>query len=137
MIIVLIFSYREYYRARNVLSDEQLKTIRNKMDTLWKVFYFTNKKELSIEDFVSIMKQRYESNKTALIEMVYAFSTDWLEAIDLNGDKFLSKDEFIMNFLAETRTNVQKDEQFFYTFQPINDRIPNDDIIAYFVRFVT
>jgi hypothetical protein len=83
------------------------------MDTLWEVFYFTNKKELSIEDFVSMIKQRYESNKTALIEMVCVFSTDWLEAIDLNGDKFLSKDKFIMDFLAEMRTNVQKDEQFF------------------------
>ncbi|XP_060594274.1 sarcoplasmic calcium-binding protein-like isoform X2 [Ruditapes philippinarum] len=129
--------FAENYKARNELSDKQLKTIKQKMDRLWKTFYFTNKKEISKDDFINMMKQRYESNTAAFIEMVLVFSTIWCEVIDLNGDKFLSKDEFILNFVAQTHNNIRKDEQFFYTFQPINERVPNEDIIAYFVRFGT
>ncbi|XP_060599517.1 sarcoplasmic calcium-binding protein-like [Ruditapes philippinarum] len=130
-------TFEAYYIAHGNLSDQQLKTMKNKMDKLWKTFVFTNKKEVSKEDFLSMLKQRYESNTTALIGMMRVFPTDWCEAIDLNGDKFLSKDEFILNFVAETHNNIQTDEKFFYMYHPINERVALDDVIESFVLFVT
>jgi hypothetical protein len=129
--------YSEHYKAHGDLSDMKLNAMKTKMYRLFKAFYFTNKKEISKDDFINMMKQRYESNTTALIEMVLAYATKWSDVIDLNGDRFLSKDEFILNFVAQRHSNIRKDEQFFYTFQPKNERIANADIAAYFVRFGT
>jgi hypothetical protein len=108
-----------------------------KMDRLWKDFFFTNKKELSKKDFVSMIKQRYESNTTAFNEMVRAFLSEWCEVIDLNGDTFLSEEEFLLNFAAEKHTNINQNKQVFYSMKPINGRVPNDAIIAYYFRYVS
>jgi hypothetical protein len=111
--------------------------MKNKMDGLWKAFVFTNKNEVSKDDFVSMLKHRYESNTTALIGMMRMFATGWCEVIDLNGDTFLSKDEFILNYVAETHNNIRTDENFFYMYHPINERVALDDVIESSVLFVT
>ncbi|XP_060577556.1 uncharacterized protein LOC132734727 [Ruditapes philippinarum] len=129
--------YGEHYRARCDMTDKQIKTFIKEMDRLWKGFFFTNKKELSKDDFINLMKQRYESNTTAFIEMVLLFESGWCKLIDLNGDKFLSKDEFIMDFNTGKLSNTKIDETFFYMYQPVNDRIPLDDMIMSFVLFFT
>jgi hypothetical protein len=126
-----------FNKARDDLSDKQLQTIKQKMDRLWKINVFTSQKEVSKGDFVSMMKQRYESNTTAFIEMVRAFSSNWSEVIDLNGDKCVSEDEFISNFVAQTHNHIQNDKKFFYRLQPSNGRVANDNIIEYFVHFAT
>ncbi|XP_060558782.1 sarcoplasmic calcium-binding protein-like [Ruditapes philippinarum] len=128
-------AFLEHYKARDDLTDKQIKKIVKEMNRLWKVFFFTNKKELSKNDFINMMKQRYESNTATFIEMVRAFTTDWCKLLDLDGDTFLAKNEFIMNFVAGTHNNTQIDEQFFYMYNPVNDRFPVDDLIESFVLF--
>ncbi|XP_060576329.1 sarcoplasmic calcium-binding protein-like isoform X2 [Ruditapes philippinarum] len=130
-------AFLEHYKARDDLTDKQKNKIIKEMDRLWKVFYFTNKKELSKDDFINMMKQRYESNITACIELVRAFSTDWCKLLDLDEDTFLSKNEFIMDFVAGTHNSTQIDEQFFYMYNPVNDRFPVDDLIESCVIFAT
>ncbi|XP_060558783.1 sarcoplasmic calcium-binding protein-like [Ruditapes philippinarum] len=129
--------FGEHYRVRGDMTDKQIKMFIKDMDRLWKDFYFTNKKELSKDDFINLMKQRYESNTTAFIEMVLLFESGYCKLIDLNGDKFLSKDEFIMDFNTGKLSNTKIDEQFFYMYRPVYDRIPFNDMIMSFVRFYT
>jgi hypothetical protein len=132
-----LFSYRGRYKTRSDLADKQIKKIIKEMDKLWNVFFFQNKKELSKDDLINMMKQSYESNATALAEKVRVFASDWCNLIDLDGDTFLSKDEFIMNFVAGTHNNTQIDERFFYMYNPVNERFPNDQIVQSFVLFAT
>ncbi|XP_060564837.1 sarcoplasmic calcium-binding protein-like [Ruditapes philippinarum] len=129
--------FEERYKTRNNLTYKQIKKIIKEMDKLWNVFFFQNKKELSKDDFINMIKQSYESNATALTENVRVFASDWCNLIDLDGDTFLSKDEFIMNFVAGTHNNTQIDERFFYMYNPVNERFPVDDIIKSFVLFAT
>jgi hypothetical protein len=133
----IYINYREHYKARNDLTDKQKEKIIKEMNRLWKVFFFTNKKELSKNDFINMLNQRYNSNTTSFIEMVRAFATDWCKLLDLDGDTFLSKNEFIMNLVAGKHKNTHIDEHFFYMYKPVNDRFPVDDFIESVVLFAT
>jgi hypothetical protein len=69
--------------------------------------------------------------------MVRAFLSEWCEVIDINGDTFLSEEEFLLNFAAEKHTNIPQNKQLFYMMKPLNGRVPNVDIITYYLRFAT
>ncbi|XP_060579829.1 sarcoplasmic calcium-binding protein-like [Ruditapes philippinarum] len=127
--------FEKYYK--DYLVDQQLKSLTKRIDKVYRTILLNNKKEIAKEDFVDMMKQKYESDKNTFIEMVREYISEWCKAMDLNGDKNISKQEFIMDMFAEGNKNARKEAKFFLTFKPKNGQIPVDEIISDFIRFAT
>jgi hypothetical protein len=69
--------------------------------------------------------------------MVDNFISDWSNVSDLNGDKFISKEEFLIDALATGRYDITKDKGVFFSLKPVNGLVPLKQAIRKFVSFVT
>jgi hypothetical protein len=108
-----------------------------RMDWIWNTIVLNNNTDISKDDFVDMMSQRYESDKIAFFELVRMYITEWCGVIDLNKDNSLSKNELLMDMVAGGHNDITKDEDLFYSFQPRNDQIPVHKMITSFIRFAT
>jgi hypothetical protein len=93
--------------------------------------------EITKDDFVEMLKQKYESNKEVFTEMMREYISDWCETMDLNDDYFISKEEFLTNVFASRHNTIAADDELFQAFRPVNGRFPVRTIINYFIRSAT
>ncbi|XP_060561353.1 sarcoplasmic calcium-binding protein-like [Ruditapes philippinarum] len=96
-----------------------------------------NKTEIAEDDFIEILKVRYESDKAEFTEMIYELELELSRALDLDGDNFVSKDELVDNMVSAGHKNRKEDESFFFAFPDINERVPVEVMATCFVRFLT
>ncbi|XP_060556911.1 sarcoplasmic calcium-binding protein-like [Ruditapes philippinarum] len=129
--------FEKFYKDLDYLSDEHLTEIEKRMDRIWRSIMLNNTKEITKVDFTEMMKERYEADKSIFIEMIRDYISGWCETMDLNNDSFISKEEFLTDMFASQHNDTAKDDEMFLAFNPVNGRIPVEEIINYFIRFAT
>jgi hypothetical protein len=107
------------------------------MNRVWRKIILNNTTEITTDDFVKMLKQKYEADRKVFTKMMREFILDWCETMDLNDDYFISKEEFLTNMFACRHNEVSVDDEFFLAFKPVNGRFPVKAMINYFIRFVT
>jgi hypothetical protein len=114
-----------------------MKTIEEQFLRLWQTVILNNQIELSEEIFLDIMTQRYETNKTAFIEMIREYiSTVW-KVVDINGDCFISEEEFMNDVVSTGHIDTKKYNALFFSFKPTNGRVPMTKLTEEYIRFAT
>ncbi|XP_060562878.1 sarcoplasmic calcium-binding protein-like [Ruditapes philippinarum] len=130
------FDHNFYERLGNV-NDGQLNTIKRRFYRIWKEVILNYQKEISKDDFIEMMAQRYDLDQKAFTEMIREFTKALCKVIDVNGDNFISEEESMTDLAAAGHNKMTENKKFFMTFQPKNGVIPVEKIITEFARSVT
>jgi hypothetical protein len=134
-IFLFIFSSFIFDKGLDNVNNGQLKTKKVRFFKLWKTVVLNNKKEISKDEFTALMTQRFEADKTGFIDMIKEYELALCKLVDINGDDFISREEFVMNLFAVGHRN--KTKEFFLAFLPKNGKIHVQKIISEIIRFTT
>ncbi|XP_060570004.1 uncharacterized protein LOC132728368 [Ruditapes philippinarum] len=102
--------FENYYKDLGYLSDEHLKEINKRTDRIWRKIILNNTLEITKDDFVEMLKQKYEADKEVFTEMIREYISDWCEMMDLNDDYIISKEEFLTNVFASRHNTIAADD---------------------------
>jgi hypothetical protein len=129
---------RKFYKGHNnLLKNAQLEKSKRTLERRWRRVMLDNRVSISLGDFISMFKERYESDKPAFTKMITEVELTAVEAIDSNCDNMISKDEFVEDMESIGRMDMTNNEKFFFSFPDINGRVPAEVLLAGLVLFLT
>jgi predicted nucleic-acid-binding protein len=132
-----MLSRRKFYKGHNNLKNAQLETIKGTLERRWRRVMLDNRVSISLRDFISMFKERYESDKTTFTKMIIKVESTAVKAIDSNCDNMISKEEFIKDMDSSGRMDMANNSRFFFSFPGINGCVPVEVLLSSLVRFLT
>lgn len=120
------------------LDTEKGKIVKENFTKWWEEFVFRGRKgDILEQDFVDGLKVDFNADKDKFKkEMDRCFNLVF-SAVDVNEDKSISKEEFLIAFKSYGHEKVAMDDSVFAAYNPKDGLVPLRVVVDSWIDFVT
>ncbi|XP_052800266.1 sarcoplasmic calcium-binding protein-like isoform X2 [Mya arenaria] len=130
---------RKKFSELHHLSAEEKESTMKSIEQWWEKYIFrgSSGQEITQEQFLNRLNAEFKSNKEKFIKDKRDCFSTILGVIDINHDKFIDQDEFVLCFRAYGHENLTADTDFFNAYKPVDGKVPVKVIVDSWTDFLS
>ncbi|XP_060599524.1 sarcoplasmic calcium-binding protein-like [Ruditapes philippinarum] len=120
------------------IEAEPRKVILKQLAEWWDEYIFHHKPgPLSEQDFVDNLNRELQAGKEAFKQRMTVCMKTIFDILNISHEGSMTQNEFVIAFRSSAHENLKLDSDFFYSYNPVDGKVPVQKICDSWVQFTT